>query len=395
MGRSGKFRFSYIGLFFLSTFLSLSFLFAELAEARTVALESGHGHVCALNDNNEMHCWGWNHFGQTARDDIDTRTPKPYKIPLPPGRIERIAAGGQNACAVVEGELYCWGKNNTGQLANRTGLNSHIPTRIELPGTIGMVDIGDNHICAIVDGGLMCWGWNFSCEIGQQGCVGGNDNPTRVHWEPKWVHSMGPGSGVTFLDASKGHNCVIKNGGAYCWGASVYGILGDGIRRTDPQPTPKAVIGMSSGVTEIAGGEYSTCAIRRGKIYCWGRGLYYGIDDYYRVETSPMRMPGMPGNNYSGLVNYEENTCVKQGSKPLCFGNGGIGALGHGVAEFSVPAVQPDSLSSVISLTVGSFSGCALSSDAVHCWGYNAFCQGGTGQCNFGNLVPNKVMNLP
>lgn len=384
------------GMIFSAVFLLQGIFGSTEAQARTVQIGHGHGHACALNDSNEVHCWGWNYFGQTGRDETqDRRTPKPFKVNLPAGRVDKIFVGGQNSCALVEGELYCWGKNDYGQLANDSGRHSYIPVKIDLPGTIETVDIGQNYMCSLIDGGVMCWGWNYSCQIGQSDCREGQDQADLFHTEPKWVHGLGPGSGVTFLDASHSHVCVVRNGGAYCWGSALFGRLGDGLRRNNPQRTPKAVLGMGNKVTEIAGGEYSTCAIRKGKVYCWGRALYFGFDDPHLHHLRPVRMPGTPGSDYSNLTNYEEHTCMLKGTQPLCFGNGAMGALGDGNDVFNPLPVQPAGLTSVRDIVVGSSSTCALLDEAVYCWGFNAHCQGGTGSCNFSNLLPNKVANLP
>ncbi len=57
-----------------------------LTDARFVAL--GHGHTCAIRDNNELLCWGYNSNGQVGDGTEETRY-APVPVPDPEHRTPR------------------------------------------------------------------------------------------------------------------------------------------------------------------------------------------------------------------------------------------------------------------------------------------------------------------
>ena len=95
-------------------------------------------------------------------------------VDLGMGRTARmIFAGGNNTCAILDnGELKCWGSNDSGQLGLGLGDMDHrgdepnemamLPA-IDLGSgrTARMIAVGSAHTCAILDNDeLKCWGAN-------------------------------------------------------------------------------------------------------------------------------------------------------------------------------------------------------------------------------------------
>ena len=81
----------------------------NLPAGRTpVAVDNGYHHNCALLDNGEVWCWGYNAWGQLGIGDNSNRN-TPQKANLPAGRTAvDVEAAGHTTCAILDnGELWC------------------------------------------------------------------------------------------------------------------------------------------------------------------------------------------------------------------------------------------------------------------------------------------------
>ncbi len=90
-------------------------------------VKSGNYFACVYESPQGVTCWGANDFGQAGRDPVATVGPgRVNNLPVSgDNRVTDLDAGGQHACAALEGGIYCWGDNEFGQLG----------TTIAQPGT--------------------------------------------------------------------------------------------------------------------------------------------------------------------------------------------------------------------------------------------------------------------
>jgi alpha-tubulin suppressor-like RCC1 family protein len=95
--------------------------------------------------------------------------------------VAHIASGFEHSCAVIQtGKVYCWGRNNRGQLGDGSTTYTTVPTR-----AVGLDDVvevtgGREHSCArTADGSVYCWGSNDSGELGD-GTTTERHTPLRV-----------------------------------------------------------------------------------------------------------------------------------------------------------------------------------------------------------------------
>jgi len=98
----------------------------------------GRQHVCAIM-NSKAYCWGKNNYGQLGDGTkMDRFVPTLVDFTFNPGEelpVTDIAAGGQHTCAVInENQLKCWGYNGEGQLGNGTTISSEYPVDVSFPG---------------------------------------------------------------------------------------------------------------------------------------------------------------------------------------------------------------------------------------------------------------------
>jgi len=112
----------------------------NLGSGRTaVAVSAGYRHTCAILDNGEAKCWGWDSYGQLGDggSNTDTNAPSSTAINLGSGRTAvAVSAGQEHTCAILDnGDLKCWGYDSQGQLGDggtNTDTNAPSSTAINL-----------------------------------------------------------------------------------------------------------------------------------------------------------------------------------------------------------------------------------------------------------------------
>lgn len=147
----------------------------------------------------------------------------------------KVAAGWYHTCAInTDNKLYCWGKNDNGQLGDGTNCegsyddncaDKYVPTKIG-DDSWQKISAGGDHTCGIKsDGKLYCWGNNNSGQLGD-GTAGTSEDwyaanksvPTKIG-DDTWID----------ISAGQDHTCGIKaDSKLYCWGRNQSGELGDG-----------------------------------------------------------------------------------------------------------------------------------------------------------------------
>lgn len=106
-----------------------------------------------------------------------------------PGPAVEITVGGSpnaaltaHACArLANGDVFCWGSNQQGQLGTGGAQSSPIPAFVPQIGGALHVSAGSSHTCAI-DGGnqLFCWGNNSMGQLGNGNVGGSQPQPITV-----------------------------------------------------------------------------------------------------------------------------------------------------------------------------------------------------------------------
>jgi alpha-tubulin suppressor-like RCC1 family protein len=244
-------------------------------------VSTGRGHACASTRNKEVFCWGTNALGQLGDPALATSN-KPAKIPagLPAERAISIAAGGFHTCAAFEGgKVFCWGRNDFGQVGVTVSQKETSPREVTLPKAAEQVVAGDLFTCArLVDKSVTCWGAGVSGQLGNGASV---NTATPV-----------PVSGIaTAIDLGAGfeHVCaVLADKTVACWGANGNNQLGNGGPNSN---VPVAVAGLMDAV-QVEGGNVHSCAIlTAGGVRCWGAN---GKGQLGNGTTTPSATPVIP-----------------------------------------------------------------------------------------------------
>jgi alpha-tubulin suppressor-like RCC1 family protein len=287
-----------------------------------------------------------------------------FKYDATPPTLVDISTGSSSTCALTSAEgVICWGGNYSSKLDQDTASQRLIPLGI-VGMSSGVTSIssgwGDEHCAVISGGGVKCW-WD------------GSMTPVDV---------VGLSDGVTAISVGYAHTCALTStGGVKCWGFNGYGELGD--NTNIDSSTPVDVVGLNSGVTAIAVGQYHTCAlIGTGGMKCWGYNYFGQLGNNTTISSSiPVDVVGL-GSAITAISAGGYHTCALTGSGGVkCWGIHGI--LGDNTTIDRHTPVDVVGLSNgVKAISAGVYHTCALTSaGGVKCWGDN----------NYGDLGNNMI----
>ena len=159
----------------------------------------GRGHICAILSNDQLKCWGRNHY--TSREQERTNfglgdAPGEMGNHLPVVRLGRgltaksvtLGWDASTACVILSNDqLKCWGRNSYGQLGrghsdSMRGDAIENLSGIDLGVTSTGVIVGGDHACSLSNNGVLkCWGRNHDGQLGRSTNVG-NPNVGDEAW---------------------------------------------------------------------------------------------------------------------------------------------------------------------------------------------------------------------
>ena len=353
----------------------------DLGTGRTaVAVSAGDRYTCAILDNGDLKCWGWDYYGQLGDGgtNTDTNAPSSTAIDLGTGRTAvAVSAGSYHTCVILDnGDLKCWGRDNHGQLGDggsNTDTNTPSSTAIDLGTgrTAVAVDAGDYHTCAILDNGDMkCWGYDFKGQLGDGGSNTNTNAPSST------AIDLGTGRTAVAVSAGAYHTCaILDNGDLKCWGWDDYGQLGDGGTNTATNAPSSTAIDLGTGRTAVAmsTGETHTCAILdNGEAKCWGRDLFGQLGDggsntatnapsSTAIDLGTGRTMAVSERDLDGdgVLNIFDSTPYTPTTNPS-----------NPLPQRNVPGFQEGSIFTNQTLASGGSHTCAiLDNGSVSCWG--------------------------
>ena len=99
-----------------------------------IGIASGAKSTCAIIGGTSVQCVGYGAFGQLGNGTF-TQSSVPVTVALPEGvSVKSLAARYNHVCALsVDGRLWCWGVNTSGQLGNGSTANSSVPVEVAAP----------------------------------------------------------------------------------------------------------------------------------------------------------------------------------------------------------------------------------------------------------------------
>lgn len=338
------------------------------------ALSAGDTHTCALRSNGQVWCWGNNDRGQLGNGST-TSSANPVRVGSDSDWAS-VSTGGNYSCGVrAGGQLWCWGAIDQMDVVQNYGA---VPVRVGSASDWSSVSAGWQHACGVRAGGqLWCWGFNNSGQLGN-GSTNNSGNPVRV------------GSASDWLSVSAGaftHSCGLRAGGnVWCWGANDWAQLG--VSNTNPSSVPVLV---GSGFTSVAAGGYHSCGIRNGgQMWCWGTITNDDDDNFVMVVDygfGPQRV-GSASDWSSVAAGYLSACGLRSSGQIWCWGFNDYGQLGNGSTTNSANPVMVGSASDWSSISrVTNRTACGVRAGGqAWCWG-----MGDDGQLGNGAFTHSSV----
>ncbi|RHY53683.1 hypothetical protein DYB38_000931 [Aphanomyces astaci] len=295
---------------------SLTVLPCSWTQARPMSI--GFYHMCAINPQNAMTCWGLNNFGQStvpsatlfvqvsAYDyhtcalnstgfpqcwgaNYTARANSPLSVVSTPAEpMASISAGALHACGVtLTGALRCWGANDFNQSSPPAGQYLS-------------VSAGFRHACAVSfpDQRLACWG----------NCDNGECDP--------------PNTTIKYVQVSAGdrYTCAVSvANNATCWGRDL-----PTMNFTAVPPGQYSFVGTSRA------GAFSCGLLLNGSAICWGDRIAY---------------MGLPVNvNFTRLALGTRQVCGVTAINPATNTGGTLSCYGALSSMVPTPGFRPKSV---------------------------------------------------
>jgi len=229
----------------------------------------GHSHSCALLGNGTVKCWGNNTYGMLGDGNLGGSfgfsVGYDSMIPVSVSGLTNISMISSNCAVNNNNDIMCWGFNGNGELGDNTTLNRSTPVFSNNLGSLIEIDYSYNHTCALTSNNIVhCWGLNDKGQLGyntSDSCGG-----LACSKSANQVNGL---NNVTQISVGRYHTCaLISDKTVKCWGMNDKGQLGD--NSTQNRNTPTEVYGVNNASYVFAGSDH-TCAVLSDRIAkCWG-----------------------------------------------------------------------------------------------------------------------------
>jgi alpha-tubulin suppressor-like RCC1 family protein len=348
-------------------------------------LAAGDSHFCALLSGGSVQCWGLDTRGSLGRGDPDGgddagSSPKAV-VGITNATQVSIGAAGFTTCArTADGRAQCWGQNSNAQLGLdpssgvRDSAAHPTPTAVAIPAEVARVDVGQANVCAFANSGdVYCWGANDSKQLARP--------DSDFYGAPGLADLQGHAiSRVTLSEYSTFG--LATDGHVLNWGR----VSGRNSSLSDDEGSPVPVpLPLLSDVTRVetggfvSGSEAHQCAIAGGNVYCWGGNqlgvLGTGVPDAERLPALAGILTVAPAFPQQ-LALASNRTCVRMTDGTIqCCGDNLLGQLGRGTAGTFASRFGPATAFTehAVQIAASADTTCALVQDGeVMCWGGNA-----------------------
>jgi alpha-tubulin suppressor-like RCC1 family protein len=278
------------------------------------AVSVGEKHIAAIRSDRLLFAMGLGSFGRLGTNDIISRS-SPTQIgtsswnSVSAGRFSSTIGEAAHTAAIrIDGALFTWGINRSGQTSHLEGINSWT--------SIGTSDFS---LAIRSDGLLFSWGLNANGRLGLGDTVY-RSSPTQVG-SSSWTSI---GTGVEHASA------IRSDGALFTWGVGTSGRLGlatTASANTTARSSPTQV-GASSW-TSISAGDAHTIAIRSdGILFTWGNNSQHALGTNDSVARSSPTQIG--ASSWTSVSAGQHVAAIRSDGALFIWGSGTSGKLGLG-----------------------------------------------------------------
>jgi alpha-tubulin suppressor-like RCC1 family protein len=233
-------------------------------------ISAGLFHTCGVNDIGVAYCWGDGSFGALGNGGTGNKlVPTPVSTAI---AFWNVDAGSNFTCGshrALPSAFYCWGYNGDGQLGVGNNTTLYKPGAAVVGGAKwANLAVGYSHACGTTwqtstAPFLYCWGRNNHGQLG--------NNQTTSRNQP---HGVSGGYRFDLVRAGWDFTCGrrVDTRTMLCWGAGDLGQLGNGffVDRLTPYPVYGG-FSYGSSFTKIAAGWHHMVALRSDNaVVTWG-----------------------------------------------------------------------------------------------------------------------------
>ena len=299
----------------------------------------------------------------------------------------QIGGGYHHSCAVLQsGAVYCWGDNGSGQLGNQSTTGSTGAVKVNgLSSGARYVAAGGDHSCAILsDSSVWCWGGNASGQVGT-GALSERELDAKAGRDVDRHRGRLPAAATPARST--------RTNGVRCWGSNFYGELGTAtIPTMEPfeSATPVTADLGGGSVAGLAGGvgAHACTLLSTGAVRCWGSNFAGELGDGTAATSAPYGRTPQSVSGISGTVSrlfsgYYMGCALTTSNALWCWGDNAYGNIGTGSATNQI--FRPTQASVLGArrtndFGVGKYHVCVLADNgSVWCWGGNFDGQLGNG----------------
>jgi alpha-tubulin suppressor-like RCC1 family protein len=385
------------------------------------SVSGGARHSCVLVAGGAVHCFGDNTYGQLGRggeshDEASATVPSTMVDLGTEQTAKLVVSGSHHNCAILDNDqLKCWGYNADGQLGLEDSANRGLdaPLGDALPavnlgtGRIARaVALGETHTCAILDtGNVKCWGLAYEGALGYEDGLDRGGAPATMGDNLPVVNLGTDRTARAIAATSYRTTCaILDDHRVKCWGINQSCSLGNGdgdvlsygySEGTMGDQLPYVDIGAGRTALAIAAHGYTVCVLRDDRtVKCWGNNSngQVGIDSAAfsigcsAAQTGDAGIVPLGEKDVTAIYVGNTHVCALHESGEVnCWGDNDSGQLGVGnTAELRVPSAALSLGSGFVprAMALGGSHTCAISiQDRVKCWG-----EGGAGQLMNGSF---------